>query len=142
MMDRTQYQIYEPWKPGAFPKVSYSDMLSLKDSSEGLEIDIIFFKVNRIVTVAFDYAVVYRVIDEGNRILQFSHVSQTMTETMYVVSNSDMVEELVEESRVFKPTDVIHYLIMTANKCIDVIAKTADEPKLKYKDYVERVNKK
>jgi len=51
---------------------------------------------------------------------------------MYVMSHSDMVEELVDEAcGMFPPKGVVHYFIVTMNDCVDVIAD--HEPQLEYK---------
>ncbi|MCC5602511.1 hypothetical protein [Nostoc favosum] len=92
-MDRTQHQSYKPWQIGAFPK-KRSDVQLLKDSDDGLEIDLIFYDPNQTITVKFAYTEVYRVIDEGRRLKQLQHLPLPMEETVYVVSNSDIVEDV------------------------------------------------
>ncbi|WP_035984905.1 hypothetical protein [Leptolyngbya sp. KIOST-1] len=109
-------------------------MQSLVDGYNGLEIDLIFYDSNQIVTVKFESTKVYRVIDEGYRLRQLQHLPLPMAETMYVVSNSDMVEELVDEScGTVESASVIHYLVVTDNDCIDVIVGADVEPQLSYK---------
>lgn len=54
-----------------------------------------------------------------------------MEETVYMVSNSDIVQELVDEScGMLKTQDVVHYFIVTDNDCIDVITKAEVKPQL------------
>lgn len=132
-MDRTQNQSYKPWNIGMFPR-GRSDMQSLRDSYDGLRIDLIFHSVNQVLTVKFDSTEVYRVIDEGRRLRQLEHLPLPMNETIYVITNSDMVEELVDEScGMLETTEVVHYFIVTDNDCIDVIARANFEPKLENK---------
>lgn len=132
-MDRTQHQSYEPWKIGVFPK-GHSDLESLIDSDDGLEIKLIFHNADQSVTVKFAFPDVYRVIDEGYRLRQLEHLPLPMEETMYIVSHSDMVEELVDEAcGLLKAEGVIHYFIATDNDCIDVIARIVVKPELEYK---------
>lgn len=132
-MDRTQDQSYKPWKIGIFPR-GRSDMQSLRDGYEGLEVDLIFHSVNQVITVKFDSTEVYRVIDEGRRLRQLQHLPLPMSETIYVITNSGMVEELVDEScGMLETTEVVHYFIVTDNDCIDVIARANFEPKLENK---------
>ncbi|MEH1823359.1 MAG: hypothetical protein V7L31_30525 [Nostoc sp.] len=129
-MDRTQHQFYKPWQIGAFPK-KRSDLQLLKYSDDGLEIDLIFYDPNQTITVKFAYTEVYRVIDEGRRLKQLQHLPLPMEETVYVVSNSDIVEELVDEScGMLKTRDLVHYFIVTDNDCIDVITKADFKPQL------------
>lgn len=129
-MDRTQHQSYKPWQIGAFPK-KLSDVQLLKDSDDGLEIDLIFYDPNQTITVKFTYTEMYRVIDEGRRLKQLQHLPLPMEETVYVVSNSDIVEELVDEScGMLETRDVVHYFIVTDNDCIDVITKANIKPQL------------
>jgi hypothetical protein len=134
-MDRTKHQTYEPWKIGLFPK-GRSDVWSLSDSREGLEIDLIFHDADQIVTVKFGCTDAYRVIDEGYRLRQLEHLPLPMEETIYVVSQSDMVKELVDEACGMVDEDrAIHYFIVTDNDCIDIIVNDdCDEPQLKYKN--------
>jgi hypothetical protein len=133
-MDRTQHQSYQPWKEGTFPK-GRSDMESLLDGPNGLEIDLIFYDVNQIVTVKFEYADVYRVIDEGYRLKQLEHLPLPMKETLYIVSQSDMVQELMDEAcGTLDNVSIVHYFIVTDNDCIDVIVRgDGDEPQLECK---------
>ena len=134
-MDRTRYQTYKPWKIGLFPK-GRSDVLSLSDGREGLEISLVFYDIDQIVTVKFGCTDAYRVIDEGYRLRQLEYLPLPMEETIYVVSQSDMVKELVDEACGMVDEDrVIHYFIVTDNDCIDVIVKNDySEPKLEYKN--------
>jgi hypothetical protein len=134
-MDRTKFQTYQPWKIGVFPK-GRSDMLSLVDGRDGLEIDLIFHDVDRIITVKFGFVDVYRVIDEGYRLKQLEYLPLPMEETVYIVSQSDMVKELVDEAcGMVDEARVIHYFMATDNDCIDVIVKNdGEEPQLEYKD--------
>lgn len=55
-VDRTQHQSYKPWQIGAFPK-KHSDVELLKDSDDGLEIDLIFYNQNQTITVKFAYRI-------------------------------------------------------------------------------------
>lgn len=132
-MDRTQDQSYKPWKIRIFPR-GRSDMQSLRDGYQGLEVDLIFHSVNQVIAVKFDSTEVYRVIDEGRRLRQLEHLPLPMSETIYVITNSDMVEELVDEScGMLETTEVVHYFIVTDNDCIDVIARANFEPKFENK---------
>jgi hypothetical protein len=133
-MDRTQHQSYEPWKVGIFPE-GYSDVESLLDGFSGLEVNLIFHNANQLVRVRFGQTDVYRVIDEGYRLKQLQHLPLPMEETLYIVSQSDMIQELVDEAcGLLNSTDLIHYFIITSNDCIDVIVRNhGDEPQLKYK---------
>jgi hypothetical protein len=128
-VDRTRYQSYKPWKIGIFPN-GLSDMQQLRDSGDGLEIDLIFYSVNQVITVKFDSTEVYRVIDEGRRLKQLSHLPLPMGETIYMVENSDMVKELIDEAGIFEATKVVHYFIVADNDCIDVITRVNWEPQL------------
>ncbi|OCQ91606.1 hypothetical protein BCD64_11340 [Nostoc sp. MBR 210] len=131
-MDRTQYQSYEPWKLGIFPK-GQCDLQSLVDEYSGLKINLIFHDSNQTITVKFESTKVYRVIDEGYRLKQLQHLPLPMEETMYVVSNSDMVEELVDEAcGMVNRSNVVHYFIVTDNDCIDVIVASDVAPQLEY----------
>ena len=134
-MDRTKYQTYKPWKVGLFPK-GRSDLWSLSDGHRGLEIDLVFHNVDQIITVKFGCTDAYRVIDEGYRLRQLEHLPLPMEETIYIVSQSDMVKELVDEACGMVDEDrAIHYFIVTDNDCIDVIVKNDyDEPLLEYKN--------
>jgi hypothetical protein len=134
-MDRTKFQTYRPWRSGVFPK-GRSDLLSLVDGREGLEIDLIFHDVDRIITVKFGFTDVYRVIDEGYRLKQLEHLPLPMEETIYIVSQSDMVKELVDEACcMVDESRAIHYFIATDNDCIDVIVKAdGEEPQLEHKN--------
>jgi hypothetical protein len=132
-VDRTHYQSYEPWKLGIFPK-GHCDIQFLVDEHNVLNINLIFHDSNQIITVKFESAKVYRVIDEGYRLKQLQHLPLPMEETMYVVSNSDMVEELVYEACGMVSRDsVVHYFIVTENDCIDVIVGSDVQPQLEYK---------
>lgn len=134
-MDRTQHQTYKPWRVGLFPKGG-SDLWSLSDSRKGLEIDLMFHDDDQLVVVRFGDTDVYRVIDEGYRLRQLQHLPIPMEETIYVVSRSDMVEELVDESCGMVDGDqAIHYFIVTDNDCIDVIVKNDhNEPQVEYRN--------
>lgn len=129
-MDRTQYQSYKPWKIGALPN-GRCDMQSLIDGYNGLKIDLIFYDSNKTVTVKFESAKVYRVIDEGYRLRQLQHLPLPMEEIMYVVAHSDMVEELVDEAcGMVESAGVVHYFVVTDNDCIDIIVEADVEPQL------------
>ena len=134
-MDRTKYQTYKPWKVRLFPK-GRSDPWSLSDGHGRLDIDLVFHDVDQIITVKFGCTDAYRVIDEGYRLRQLEHLPLPMEETIYIVSQSDMVKELVDEACGMIDEDrAIHYLIVTDNNCIDVIVKSDyDEPLLEYKN--------
>jgi hypothetical protein len=80
-MDRTKHQTYEPWGIGLFPK-GPSDVWSLSDSREGLEIDLIFHDADQLVTVKFGDTDAYRVIDEGYRLRQLQHLPLPMEQTI------------------------------------------------------------
>jgi hypothetical protein len=134
-MDRTKYQTYEPWRIGLFPK-GRSDVWSLSDSREGLEINLVFHDADQIVTVMFGCTDAYRVIDEGYRLRQLEYLPLPMEETIYVVAQSDMVKELVDEACGMVDEDrAIHYFIVTDNDCVDVIVRNDyDEPQLGYQN--------
>jgi hypothetical protein len=132
-VDRTQHQSYDPWKVGAFPKGN-RDMKSLVDSYDGLEIDLIFHNVDQTITVKFASTKVYRVIDEGYRLKQLQHLPLPMEETIYVVSHSYMVEDLLDEAcGMLERAGVVHYFIVTDNDCIDIIVGSIVKPELEYK---------
>lgn len=81
--------------------------------------------------VKFDCTEAYRVIDEGRRLLQLQNLPIPMLETIYIVSNSDMINELIDEAcGMLKITDIVHYFVVTDNNCIDVLVKADVEPKL------------
>jgi hypothetical protein len=132
-VDRTQHQSYEPWNVGAFPR-GLQDVQSLVYDGyhQSLKIDLIFHNTNQVITVTFLSLIAYRVIDEGYRLKQVQHLPQPMNETIYIVSRSDMVDELIDEAGgMLQPGGLFHYFIVTMNDCIDVI--TYAEPQLECK---------
>ncbi|MBD2021357.1 hypothetical protein H6F43_14345 [Leptolyngbya sp. FACHB-36] len=110
-------------------------MWSLIDDYEGLKIDLIFHDTDQIVAVKFGITDAYRVIDEGYRLRQLQHLPLPMEESIYSVSQSDIVQELVDEACGMLIEDqLIHYFIVTDNDCIDVIVRDGgDEPQLEYR---------
>jgi hypothetical protein len=122
---------YEKWCPlERIPARLYCE--GLHDDYEGFHILLRGGESSsRMLRIAFDPALVYRNIDDGDLLKTICTLSEPEVSSLFTVENSTWLEWLHEESHgIHDGEAIIHYAIYTANDCIDVLS--AFEPTVEW----------
>lgn len=123
--------IYEIWKPIEDDPNNFN-IEGLHNDYEGFRIIMRTRKpIDRVLKLSFDAPLLFRSIDEGDRLKLWSNETLITKYTFFRVKNSSLIEWLTDESLEVRKTDnLAHYLIASSNDIIDVICH--DEPTAKW----------
>jgi hypothetical protein len=125
--------VFQKWTPlESIPDRLYCE--AIHDDYEGFRV---LLKgedaTSPVLRIGFSSVLAYRKVDEGSLLRTLDLMKNLNKFPLYTVSNSPFVKWLHEESYgIYKDSETIHYAILTANDCIDVL--TEDEPKVEWLD--------
>ena len=115
------------WKTDGAP-LELMDVSSLVHDDAGFRILLTAFPPTRdprILEVRFDLPRAYRVIDEGYRLAQADLFKAATHSLIYKVENSEFLAEFHRLSLgILQTFGIAHYLIVSANDCVDVLSET------------------
>jgi len=118
-------EVYVPWQPLAgIPRNLCLE--SLTDTDDGLVL-LLSAQESRlpVLRVRFDAFVAYRNVNESYR-LRLWHRDAHVGAGLLIVQDSKWTSWLEEESRgALDARAVVHYAILTAEDCVDVVARAA-----------------
>lgn len=116
--------IYTPWEPleGLSGRMLVE---KLEDTNKGLAIylNLLNDPENRQLKILFDPYIAYRNMDESYRAKTFSEKGG-FKNSLNIVCSSTWIDWLHDESLgYYKNSDIVHYTIITAADCIDVLSE-------------------
>ena len=123
--------LYQKWNPlESIPDRLHCE--AVHDDYEGFRILLRGEEANsHTFRLAFDSPLAYRNIDEGNMLRTLNLIKEREKASLYIVKNSAWVKWFHEESLgIYEGHNLIHYALITANDCIDVL--TEFEPKAEW----------
>jgi hypothetical protein len=118
--------LYQQWNPlESIPDRLYCE--AIHDDYEGFRILLKGQETDSpTFRLAFDSPLAYRNIDEGRLLRTLNLIKDREKASLYEVKNSPWVKWFHDESLgIYEGRDLIHYAIITANDCIDVLTEFA-----------------
>ncbi len=123
--------LYQKWTPlESIPDRLHCE--AIHDDYEGFRILLRGEEANsRTLRLVFESPLAYRNIDEGSLLRTLNLIKDREKSSLYIVGNSPWVKWFHEESLgIYEGRKLIHYALITANDCIDVL--TEFEPQVEW----------